>query len=139
MKSNFKIEDNYALTYEGRHIDLHNNFNFSGYDYDIFKRRIILKWIKAKGDWVKENEFGNLLLIHTNVTYIAISYDNKNYEFPDDDTCLSDVSFFPLEDRQTNDSVVVQENPLPTDDIIYSFQSEHFIRIGCEKIELICQ
>jgi hypothetical protein len=42
MKSNFKIEDNYALTYEGRHIDLHNNFNFSGYDYDIFKRRIIL-------------------------------------------------------------------------------------------------
>src|SRR5687768_13100768 len=108
MTSNFQIEEHYALNYKGRHIDLHNNFDFIGCDYDHGSRQITLKWTKSKGDWVKENEFDNLRIIHSNVTYLTISYDNKEYEFPNDDKCLSDVSFFPSEDRQTNNGVLLQ-------------------------------
>jgi len=138
MTSNFQIEEHYALAFEGRHIDLHNNFDFIGYNYDITNRQITLKWTKSKGDWVKDNEFANLQLIHSNVTYLTISYDNKENEYPDDDKCLSDVSFFPSEDRQTNNAVLLQEKPKNGDDIIYLFQTDHFIRIGCDKIELLC-
>jgi hypothetical protein len=138
MTTNFQIEEHYALICEGRHIDLHNNFDFIGYEYDVASGQIILKWTKSKGVRIKENEFRNLHLIHTHVTYLTISYDNKILEFPDDEKCLSDVSFFPSEDRQTNNRVVLQEIPKETDDIIYLFQTEHFIRIGCDKIELVC-
>jgi len=30
MKVNFEIKDNHALTFSGRFIDLHNNFDFVG-------------------------------------------------------------------------------------------------------------
>jgi hypothetical protein len=138
MTINFQIAENQGLAYKENYIDLHNNFDFIGYDYDTTNRQITLKWTKSKGDWVKENEFENLQIIHSNVTYLIISYDNKKYEYPDDDKCLSDVSFFPSEERQTNNAVMLQETPKNGDDIIYLFQADHFIRIGCDKIDLVC-
>jgi hypothetical protein len=139
MISNFELEDNIAIKFDGRYIDLHNNFDFIGYEYDISIRQIILKWTKSKGDWVQENEFNGLQLIHRNVSFLTISYDNIQYEFPDDDKCLSFISFFPSIDRLTNNGFIEQPKPSEADDIIYSFETEHFIRVGCDKIELICQ
>ena len=138
MIINFELEDNIAIKFNGRYIDLHNNFDFIGYKYDISFRQITLKWTKSKGDWVQENEFNSLQLTHSNVSFLTISYDNTQYEFPDDDKCLSFVSFFPSTDRATNNGFIEQVKPNETDDIIYSFETEHFIRIGCKKIELIC-
>lgn len=139
MTINFELEDNIALNFAGRYIDLHNNFVFTGYDYNTSARQIILKWTKSNGDWVKENEFNGLQLIHSAVSFLTISYDNLNYEFPDDDKCLSFISFFPSADRITNNGFIEQLKPNEADDIIYSFETEHFIRIGCNKIELVCQ
>jgi hypothetical protein len=138
MIINFELEDNIAIKFNGRHIDLHNNFDFIGYQYDISIRQITLKWTKSKGDWVQENEYNSLQLTHSNVSFLTISYDNTQYEFPDDDKCLSFLSFFPFTDRATNNGFIEQVKPNETDDIIYSFETEHFIRIGCKKIELIC-
>jgi len=139
MTVNFEIEENYALSYQGRHIDLHNNFDFVSYDYNIANRQLTLTWKKSIGDWVKENEASKLLLIHSNVFFLNIGYDNKEYEFPDGDNCLSDISFFPSSDRQINNGVIAQNKPKDEDDIIYIFETEHFIRIGCDKVELIVQ
>lgn len=139
MTINFELEDNIALKFAGRYIDLHNNFDFIGYDYNTSARQIILKWTKSNGDWVEENEIDGLQLIHSDVSFLKISYDNLNYEFPDDDKCLSFISFFPSADRITNNGSIEQLKPNEADDIIYSFETEHFIRIGCNKIELVCQ
>ena len=138
MVSNFELEDSIAIKFAGRYIDLHNNFDFISYEYDILSRQIILKWIKSKGDWVQHNEFSSLQFIHSNVSFLAISYNNMQYEFPDDDKCLSFISFFPSADRVTNNGWIEQPKPSEADDIIFSFETEHFIRIGCDKIELIC-
>jgi hypothetical protein len=138
MTSNFKIEQNYALIFEGRHIDLHNNFDFIGYEYNTAGRKLVLKWTKSEGDWVKHDELDNLQLIHFNVSYLVIYYDNKKYEFPNGDNCLSNISFYPSEDRQTNDTVFMQEDPKETDDINYMFQTEGYIRVSCDMIQLIC-
>ena len=139
MTSNFELEDSIALKFAGRYIDLHNNFDFIGYEYDISIRQIILKWTKSKGAWVIEGEFSTLGLIHKNVSFLTISYDNLQYKYPNDDKCLSFISFFPSSDRLTNSGFIDQFSPAENDDIIYSFETEHFIRIGCDKIELVCQ
>jgi hypothetical protein len=136
MTVNFEITDSNVVVHDGRRIDLHNNFDFIGYYYNIGERKLTLTWAKSTGDWVTQEEFLKLKFVHYNAFYINISYDNKEYEFPNDDKCLSDISFFPSSDRQTNNAFLFQEQPKVGDDIIYIFETEHFIRVGCDNVEL---
>jgi hypothetical protein len=135
MVVNFEIKENYALLYGGRHIDLHNNFDFVDYNYSNALRQLVITWKKAEGKWVNADELQKLTLIHTNVSFVHVSYDHS-YEYPNDDRCLADLSFYPSSDRQTNDRIISQNKPDVDDDIIYSFQSGSFIRVGCNAIEL---
>jgi hypothetical protein len=139
MTVNFEIEDNYALNFNGRHIDLHNNFDFDNYEYKIVDRQLELTWTKSSGDWVDKNEFLKLTFIHSNVFFLNIGYDNEKYEYPKDDRCLGEISFFPSSDRQINYGHLIQDKPKDGDDIIYIFQTEHFIRVGCDKIQLVTE
>ena len=137
MTINFEIEEHYAFRQDGRLIDVHNCFDFEGYHYRTDIRELSITFMKSDGDWIKDHEYSKLVLIHTNVSFLLSSYNNKDYEYPHDDKCLSDVTFFPSSERETNDSVTLQSTPNEDDDILYIFQSEHFIRVHCEKIELV--
>jgi hypothetical protein len=135
MKVNFDIKDNHAIEITGRLIDLHNNFDFVGFDYNVADREIKLQWRKSGGDWVDKNEFSSLVLIHKGVNYLkVIEQDEKStYE---DDSCLGEITFFPSTARETNDSIVPQKRPNDGDDILYFFENGQLIRINCEQIEL---
>ena len=135
MKVNFDITQNNALTIEGRHIDLHNNFDFVGFDYKVADREIKLHWKKSSGDWVDKNEFSSLVLTHSEVTFLnVINQDEKStYE---DDSCLGEITFFPSTAREINDSIIPQSKPNDSDDIIYMFENGQRIRIHCELVEL---
>ncbi len=135
MKVNFDIKGNNAIEIAGRHIDLHNDFDFVGFDYNIADREIKLYWKKSNGSWVDENEFSDLVLSHSTVTFLnVIAQDEKsNYE---DDSCLGEISFFPSTEREINDCIIPQAKPKDGDDILYFFENGQQIRIHCEKIEL---
>jgi hypothetical protein len=135
MKVNFDIKDNHAIEIAGRHIDLHNNFVFVGFDYNVADREIKLHWKKSSGDWVDKNEFSSLVLTHKGVTFLkVIEQDEKSvYE---DDCCLGEITFFPSTAREINDSIVPQPKPKDGDDILYFFENGQLIRIHCEQIEL---
>lgn len=135
MKVNFKITDNSALNYDGRHIDLHNNFDFIGFDYDVRNKEFVLNWIKCNGDWVGKDEFDRLTIIHKAVTYLKITEIDDKSSF-EDDICLGDISFFPSSARELNDSIVPQSRPNKGDDILYFFENGQLIRIHCELVEL---
>ncbi len=57
MKTNFEIEENYAVLLNGIHIDLHNNFQFK--EISEYDNTVQIEFIKSAGDWVHENEFEN--------------------------------------------------------------------------------
>ncbi len=135
MKVDFEIIDNSALNHKGRHIDLHNNFDFAGFDYNVQNREFNLHWIKNNGEWVHKNELNELAIIHKEVTYLKITDqdDKSNFE---DDVCLGEISFFPSTAREINDSIIPQLQPNGGDDILYFFENGQRIRIHCKKIEL---
>ena len=56
MIVNFDITDNIILNYEGRAIDLHNNFDFVGFDYNVAERQVKLSWKKSSGHWVDKTK-----------------------------------------------------------------------------------
>lgn len=135
MKVKFDIKDNHAIEISGRHIDLHNNFDFVGFDYNVADREIKLNWKKSSGDCVDKNEFSSLVLTHKGVTFLkVIEQDEKStYE---DDSCLGEITFFPSTEREINDSIVPQPKPNDGDDILYFFENGQQIRIQCKEIEL---
>ncbi len=138
MKVNFDITDNHALNFNGRHIDLHNNFDFVGFDYNIANKQLKLSWTKSKGNWVYKDELNNLVLVHNSVTFLTITDQDENSSF-EDDSCLGEITFFPSTAREVNDSIVPQQKPNDGDDIIYFFENGQVIRIHCEQIELNCK
>lgn len=135
MNVNFDISDNHALTFEGQHIDLHNNFNFVGFDYNVADREIKLNWQKSDGDWVAKNELSSLVLTHKAVTFLKVIDQDEKSSY-DDDSCLGEITFFPSTEREINDCIVPQSKPIDSDDIIYMFENGQRIRIHCEQIEL---
>jgi hypothetical protein len=135
MKVNFDIIDNHAIAITGRHIDLHNNFDFVGFDYDVAGSVIQLHWKKSSGDWVDKNEFSSLVLIHKGVTFLRVIEQDEKSTYGDD-SCLGEITFFPSTAREINDSIVPQSKPNEGDDILYFFESGQRIRIHCEQIEL---
>ena len=136
MKVNFQLIENYGLNCENRHIDLHNNFNFIHFEFNIETMTLVLKWVKSPSDWVQEDELPHLALLHKNVSYLNVS--PRDPEMPlSEDSCLSNVTFFPSSSRDISDSIFDKSFPNGDDDILYMFQSGQVIRVHCEEIELI--
>jgi hypothetical protein len=135
MKVNFDIIDNYALNFQGLHIDLHNNFDFVGFDYKVEQRELKLTWNKTNGEWVDIHELSQIILTHTGVDYLKIIEQDEKSILQDDNT-LGEISFFPSTSREINDSIIPQEKPNEFDDIIYSFENGQVIRIHCDRVEL---
>jgi len=135
MKVNFDIKDNHAIEIDGRHIDLHNNFDFAGFDYNVANKEIKIYWKKSSGDWVKKNEFSSLVLTHKGVTFLRVIEQDEKSSY-EDDSCLGEITFFPSTARELNDSIVSQTKPNDGDDILYFFENGQLIRIHCKEIEL---
>jgi hypothetical protein len=136
MKINFQLTQNYALNYDSRHIDLHNNFNFINFEYNIETMTLVLRWVKSLGNWVQEDEPQQLVLLHKNVSYLTVLSRDPEMSLSEDFS-LSDITFFPSSSRDINDSIIDKNLPEEDDDILYMFQSGQVIRVRCEEIELI--
>jgi hypothetical protein len=120
----------------GRLIDIHNNFEFVGFDYNVANRQLTLTWIKSAGNWVPENEFKRLTFSHNNISFLTITQKDESDD-PSDNTCLSEVTFFPSTQRDITDSFLTQKKPNQDDDILYFFQNGQTIRICSEEIYLM--
>jgi hypothetical protein len=135
MTVNFEITDNSALKYKGRHIDIHNNFDFDGFDYNVLERKIILRWKKTTGDWVDKGELPGFILVHKVVTWFKVTEQDED-STSEADSCLAEISFVPPTLRELDDTIVSQSKPNLGDDILYNIENGQRIRIHCNEIEL---
>ena len=76
-KVNFLVNSNYALDVDGRHIDLHNNFDFESVEYSIRQNKLSVTWVKVTGDWSSGDEFGDELGDELGGQYIYL-YSHKS-------------------------------------------------------------
>jgi len=136
MKTNFSIEDNYAVVKDGKHIDLHNNFDYCGFQDNDSEFKIEFK--RTSGDWIKENEYCRLLFHCKKVSFKYLK--NGDLEANQEDKVrLGEISFFPQSMRDINDSIITQAEPKENDDLIFLFEDGKVIRLSCELVELITE
>lgn len=133
MKTNFEIEENYAVRLNGTHIDLHNNFDCIGLSKN--GKDILVTFKRTKGDWVKNDEFKSLNFEFMNVSYEYYE-DGDQQALKEDKEQLEEITFFPADTRGINDSMIPQVHPNEADDLIMFFGDGKVIRIGCEEIKL---
>jgi hypothetical protein len=135
MKVNFEIIDNIALNFEGRHIDLHNNFDFVSFEYNIAEKEINLNWRKSIGNWIDKNEISNLTLKHKSVSFLKVIAQDEDSTY-ENDSCLGEITFFPSTAREINDSQIPQSKPKEGDDLLYFFENGQVIRIHSKEVKL---
>ena len=134
MKSNFKIIENYALELNGKHLDLHNNFDFAGFSFDVRSRQLLLKWMNSEERWVPAGNPQGLELTVNEVSFLRVTPRANEFPFTED-TCLMDITYYPSSERQEDENVIWQELPNPNDDLILRFQSGQIIRVKGENIQ----
>jgi hypothetical protein len=136
MTTNFKISSFTEIDFNGRVLDLHNNYSFINFKQNNDTSEIKIYFDKAKGDWVPKNEFDKLTFTLTNVHYLKTI--EPNTELAVDDNCLAGITFFTADDRVENYALVDQADPKSNDDIIFTFESDRVIRVCCDNCSLTC-
>ncbi|WNM18562.1 hypothetical protein [Flavobacterium capsici] len=131
MKTNFKIIDNYALKFDGKLIDIHNNFDFVGFDYRVKENQLKFFCRRSFGEWVNKEEPEEIVLIHNNVNELAIENQNKNRE-----DSLIEITFYEKGKLRKSEELTLREKSNDDDNIFYIFESGQVIQIGCEEIVL---
>jgi len=120
---------------KGTLVDLHNNFRFSGYEFDELEKSFVMKFEKGLGEWIPPAEFGRVTFIHKKTSFLNITWTSEN-EFPEDAITISEITFYPSIERDENDNFLERHSPNSTDDIVYSYVSGAIIRVCCEDIAL---
>ena len=134
MTTNFKILTFTEIEFNGRELDLHNNFSFVSFIHNEAANELVIQLEKAIGDWVPQNESKKLTFTLSNIHYLK-SLDPKP-EYISDDHCLAGITFYGSGDRDENFSLVDQPLPKAGDDIIFTFESDRVIRVNCDSVTL---
>ena len=97
MKQNFKIVDEIYLVKDDYRHDLHNNFDFSGFDYSIEKRELVLRWKRSMGEWVSTDTPTELTIKFEEVSEFRFMPRDSEKPFTEDD-CLNTFGYWVEED-----------------------------------------
>lgn len=136
MKVNFELFENYAINFEGRQIDIHNDYDFVTFDYDVVSQTLKLNWKRSNQNGSKSDELSGFSLVHFEVNYLNIT--PRDFKAASsDDTCLLDLTFFPSSERDISDSLMIQNLPHNLDDILYTFAGGQTIRVNCKEIKFV--
>lgn len=134
--TNFHIDnDSIALNYNDKYLDLHNNFDFRSFHYDIASRQLELIWTRSLENWANENILA-FKLVFRDVIFLKIR-ERDNTLPATEDSCLSLIGFLPNDLREDFDSFVEIKNIANSDDLNIVFQSNQAFKINCSYVDFV--
>ena len=133
--TNFNIDiDSIALDFNGKYLDLHNNFDFREFNYDITAQQVELKWTRSHENWANETICG-FKLVFRSVSFFKLRERDITVS-PKEDTCLSHIGFLSQDQRDNYDSVTVLKFVTENDDLNVGFESGIALKINCNYVDL---
>jgi len=110
MKRDFEIIDGIYLVQSPHKLDLHNNFNFTGLNYSVKERKVVLTWKRSNGDWVGPDTPEILSIEFCDVSEFRFLPRDSETPFTEDD-CLSNFGYWTDEDWANG--IMISQNPDP--------------------------
>ncbi len=131
---NFRVESSIYFAVDDLCFDLHNDYDFVGFSFDVAARRLALSWKLGSGEWVKAGQARALRLEIDGVTRIEVKPRDPELPFSEDN-CLAALGYI-------RDEACGQEGfwddaaPEPAWPWVFSFQSGLVIIVGADTAQL---
>ena len=132
MRSTFELEQSIAIVSGPAYFDLHNCYDFVGYEYRPTERTLRFKWERSIGPWVPEDSPTSLSLLFEGVSNFAAKKRDDEMPFSEDD-CVSDISFLPRELSDQFDAICL-EHRSEDEHMLICFQSGASVKIWAESV-----
>lgn len=134
--TNFNIDtDQIALIYNGQYLDVHNNYEFRGFNFDIHSKQLHLTWTRSHEKWASEKMCG-FRLVFKNVSFLKVRERDAELSFKED-TCMSFIGFLSQDMRDDFDSFTEPKSVTNDDDLNVNFQSDQAFKINCELVDFV--
>lgn len=132
---NFRIDDSIYIVTEGHSFDLHNNYDFCGFAFDVVQRSLVLSWEKTKGDWGQAADPPTVALRIHGVRSLEVTPRDPKTPFSEDD-CLQDISFV-CDEPWCSEPFAIEKIPDASWRWVFQFMSRASIVIDGDEIEVI--
>jgi hypothetical protein len=111
--------------------DLHNNFDFRGFSYDVATRELILRWSRGAGEWVPKYSPNSIEVEVHQVSHFSASARDPRVPYSEDD-CLDCVAF--VEAGHASSESFITAAPAGHDlHYVFQFMSGFCLRVQGEE------
>lgn len=97
MNRNYQIVNGIYLVQASHELDLHNNFDFKDLNYSVEERKLVLNWVRSKGDWVSSDTPRALSIEFIGVSEFRFMPRDSEMPFTEDD-CVNSFGYWVDED-----------------------------------------
>jgi hypothetical protein len=132
MRANFQIQQNIALVVDGNYYDLHNNFDFIGFEYRPTEKVARLEWRRGEGNWIPKNAPAKIILVFSDVTNLAVKRRDDKTPFSED-SCLENITFTPPDSEDQYD-VIFPEYRSDDEHLSFGFMSGAGLKIWAKDV-----
>lgn len=129
--SNFHVESGIYLTLEKRRFDLHNDYDFVGFSFDVSERQFSLRWKLGTGDWIRNGQPSALCLDIRGVYHLEVRPRDPDMPFSEDD-CLESIGYV-SEENWGQEEFWHDGPPEPSWRWVFSFQSGTAVVVGADE------
>ncbi len=134
MRASFEVDQSIALVASGAYYDLHNCFDFVGYEYQPTARVARFSWERTDGPWVPDDLPQELSLVFEEVSNLAVRMRDDEKPYSEDD-CVEAISFLPREQAHDFDSICPDHRSLDEHFMIL-FESDACVKIWATRVFL---
>lgn len=132
---NFKIQESYGIEYEGEFLDLHSNYDFVKYSYNVSCQSAELEWVKNAGEWATKEQFKKLILKFNSVSFFAVKARDEQQPYSED-KCLSHIGYLHPDDTEIMNGFLPEKMARDGYHLVLGFESDLFIKLLCADAEL---
>ncbi|WP_203322969.1 hypothetical protein [Pseudoxanthomonas beigongshangi] len=130
------VDDFISLQCDARRFDLHNDFEFVEFLYNLTKRTLVLRWHRRSRKWVKPTDPVELRLAFSGVYLFKVRERDPDVPYTEDD-CLSAIGFM-WDDMVEEMNGFARNEPIEgCTQVAAMFMSGLSIKVGAESVALV--
>ena len=130
MRRNFQLVSTVEIVAGDRHFDLHNCFDFVGFEYQPTEKKACLTWKRGAVEYASPTLPGQLVLTFEGVTNFAVKRRDEDMPFTEDN-CVASITFLPPE-LADNFGAIIQGYRSHDEHLSIEFQSGSGLKIWAE-------